>query len=655
MKSIRFWQRFPRVVRGMNLAQYIAPSAFGLFSALSPLACGGEAPPPAVATQAPAPPPPAPPAPDVSEVPTPRNLLGVVRVKEPAAVMKRVSELLAIPVTDEYVTEAMLDDKIPGLLDLSHPAELALSLDPDAVDKDPQYALSAALGAFDQVKPVLEEKFKLEPESNGVFRLTRKTEGKEKKGDDAFGAKGRKHCAIYPAADVPMRLVCAESPSVRKSLGPYLARTTPRASHPAALHVELNAKGYHQAADKLRAQIPDWIKDISEATEERDFLLAFFNELVDFGTDLDELELDADLKEKEIEAIFTTTFGDSKSRLVHIALAHPERAEAPPAALWRVPESSHVAFFHRGLDTSELGHAQELAFRAIDASVTKSKGKEDDIAAVHAALSHLLTVVASPSVFASGVDAHTLELARASKKGQKKLDDSKKAMDPARWSLGAVEQPVDRVLAAVDEYASLLRRPAIAKLVRDDSGGFLVSSIKSAPLPHTPSLPRGTKHYIAEVVDEIKDDAKEDAASINEKGTKKKATKKAVKHIERTSVHVLVAAADGGRTLVVEGVDQAVVATALARALAPSDALAKNDALEVMRRTPSSSGGFVDVCSFDDDGDPTAKSLGTGKTPITFTNLAHTGKNAGTGTFTTSVHIPWQTVACGVVGALLKH
>ena len=98
---------------------------------------------------------------------------------------------------------------------------------------------------------------------------------------------------------------------------------------------------------------------------------AIIDDLADFTSDADTLALDAMLGEPQGTLTVTGQFRSSTSLLARLAVAHPERAGAPPASFWKLPADAHAAYFQGGVDAADFEHARDHVAGVVGALLGK--------------------------------------------------------------------------------------------------------------------------------------------------------------------------------------------------------------------------------------------------------------------------------------------
>jgi len=382
-----------RLLRGTPL---LTPACVALLVA----GCAGNVPPPVpppVVVAPPAPPPP----PDVSAVPVPANLLFFARVSTPAASIKVATDWAHLPAIDPAV---LIEGALEGVTDRKDNAALASIVDAQqAIDVAASFeaklppkmfgAFSAAVKDLDAAKRALAATYELVPGEGGVWKLAphaaaenMSTEKPAKSGhaDPSDDGDGPPACELAPAAGAaPFRLICGSSAASLSALGPYLARTTPRDTLRADVHMEMHAGPIGGYATLGRIEGPKMLANLlglnaSAEPATLDLVTATLGDLFDYMGDLDAMTLDATLDPAHAGVDMRTTFRSSTSLIARLATAHAERVDVPPSTFWRLPGDVDFAAFGSGVDDADLAHPRDLVVAAVGEQLQKVKLVEGD-------------------------------------------------------------------------------------------------------------------------------------------------------------------------------------------------------------------------------------------------------------------------------------
>ena len=157
------------------------------------------------------------------------------------------------------------------------------------------------------------------------------------------------------------RLICAESQRTLDDLAPWLARTVPRATYPSDVHAELHRAPLRAIVTQMRRILPMFAGQAlglrhTGVPEVDDSFRAVVDDLADFTSDADTILVDATFGEQQGTVTLTSQFRSSTSFIARAALAHPERAGAPPPAFWKLPADADFAYFYGGVDPADFEH-----------------------------------------------------------------------------------------------------------------------------------------------------------------------------------------------------------------------------------------------------------------------------------------------------------
>jgi hypothetical protein len=585
-------------------------------STLSALvACGGAAPPPpAVVAPAPATPP-APSPPDLSAVPDPAGLVLSGHLAKIGSTLGTVHGWSNLPMPQsEQLTELLTSEAIGPVVDVDQPVYFALTVVGSGLRmKPPMFAISAAVKDPDKVKATLADRYKLVPGDNGTTliqglgRPAHKADAAAQDDDDddddgkpAPGAAGSggdddhaRTCELAASSgDAPVRIVCGLGKADVAALGPWLTRTAPRTAATADLHVDVRlaplkdtiAQGKRLAGVMLGSILGGALR----ASWTRDLVLAAAGDAADFASDVDGLTLDLTLAESSATETATVSLSGTTSVLGRLAVAHPERSGAAPAAFWQMPADADFATFTRGMDDAAIGHARDLLTDAMGGGLVQDGAKAPDAKAVASAIGKLLT--GAPIAYASGIDVAGVRKALATERAFKPDSDPAARLDARHatteallgWRVIEVDQPTAALVGAMKDLSSALSKPALLAALRAQNKDVAPIVLRSAPIAKAAGLPAGTMHWVLELpppAHHAKSDAKKDA-------------KKPEPAPKPVTVHVVMAP-DGPRTWVGIGGDEAGVTSKLAASMATSgDNLGGRADLASFKTASVGTGGF---------------------------------------------------------------
>ncbi len=584
--------------------------------ALSPLfvvACGGDAPPPAATPAATA----AKAAPavaaDTSAVPEPSDLVVTARLTKPSQVENVVGGWTSLPMPGaDDVADLVADLNVGPIIDLDAPIDVAVAVEGHAKRMKPVYAF--ALGVKNGANPQSLERIKTTSLGGGVFKLEAKHHHDAANGDDEDADDRGTLCEIMPSAGPSAnRLICGGSEGAIAQLGPYLARTAPRTTYPTDLHVEARLDPLRQTLQQARQLIPMLIGSMSDEMKNQavsELANAAIGDFVDAALDLDRVKIDVSLKDPAATATMTASFRETKSLIAQVAVAHPERAGAPPANFWHLPADSKSAVFGRGIDANKLDHPRELIVNAL-AKVLDEKGvAPDDRTAIADVVQQYLTLFTVPSVFASGYDAPPAS-ASATGKDQKvavagSSDHLAKAQYQAKgvWSLMGLDTPLAKVVAFAKGVPTTMHRPGVQKLLKSSMAeGVPAPTFVSSAVNAKLGLPKGSMHVVVTVTTKAPDQPEPEETPTDVKSGKSAKPTKPVKaaakpkvKLEKPYVVHFFFVPDDGRTWIGYGADETIVASHIKTALSTGTdpgVLQSRAGLDDLKTAKAGSGGFI--------------------------------------------------------------
>jgi hypothetical protein len=571
------------------------PALFLALSSVALSACGSPPPAAAPVTIPPASGPVAAPpaAPDLTAVPEPEGLIAFARAAKPSEALKVVGGWVQLPMPGAAEVAALVTgEPFASLVDLDQPIDFALLLR----GRQPRGAMSAAVKSLDDAKLAL-SKYKLVPGDDGALRI----EGLGKPDDaDKDGDEGEARvCELVPAVGAT-RLICAESEATLHELSPWLARTAPRTTYPADVHVELRLAPVRPLVDQMRRLLPMFAGSAlglphTGVAEIDAAFRAGIDDFADLASDVETIALDAMIGEPQATVTLTSRFRSTTSFLARLGASHPEHAGAPPAAFWKLPADADFAFFHGGIDAADFEHPRDHLADIVGAALAKEGLGDADRKALRDATAHALDLLTLPSEYAKGLDVDAAEkavtLAHAAEAGSNGARDEAvrvAAEKMAGWLVVGLQAPAAKVAATEKEWAVAWGRPGVVKWARAKGGDVPAPLVRMAPLP------KGIAGKDAAHLEIIVSSPRLDAAG---EGDGEKKGKKASPG-RPLVLHALLVP-DGGSSWLVFAADEAL-AVAKAKALVATgpNALASRPGLASMKDAKMNAGGFVSARAF---------------------------------------------------------
>jgi hypothetical protein len=316
---------------------------------------------------------------------------------------------------------------------------------------------------------------------------------------------------------------------------------------------------------------------------------------VDFIFDLDTVVLDAKLADDEGDFAVTTKFVSNQSLITRLATAHPERAGAPPAAFWQLPQDAHLAYFYGGIDQSEFETPRDAIARVIDQQLGIDGVADPEKTAIVAALKKMTSNAAT--VYASGLNVADVQAKLARDKATRSGGDPVAAMDARRasaeallgWRVFGIEDSQSKFVAATRDLVNAWSAPKVASAYKAKWPQLAPPTLKFAPVPA--GLPNDTVHVVFETYP-ITSVSSATPVSVYSNAPPPPPPPSAPAKAVRFHALFL---ADGGRTWVVFGADESLLA-AKARVVMPSgaaqDRLGARGDLAVLQNGRMGAGGF---------------------------------------------------------------
>lgn len=533
---------------------------------------------------------------DVSPVPEPADLVGIVRWKNPSATLGVAASAAGVPqmVLDAGSREALneiLKDALRGMVDarqlaavvaLDAPVDIAAVLDPAPRKRDILVAISVGLTSLAQARDAAAAVGTVTEVVPGLWRLG---------GKDRFGTS----CAIAASAgSTPARLICADREREMMTLAPYLARTMPTLSVPqqADLHGEfrfiplearhgrelreLLSKAPALAESQLTRQDSKFDRAIIEAAT------ALAEEAGSIATDLDKVTVDITLAPTTgLTATGSLQLRARKSWLAQTLMDRPERSGPPPALFWRAPKDATAAYFGRGSDPSRFTAMLKTLGTLVESGLATEKiGTPAD----RKALADLLTLPLGKdtnTVSASG----QLPPAKAGGSPQQRFDVL--AGSWVGWHLFGADESPAALTKWLKDVVGVYNRPALLAPIRKGMGkeASMIPSIKVVPAPA--QLGAGALE-VDIIVANLPADVLPDVTSQEKSG-------------KVTFRGYILLMADGKNTWLAVGTnkDELVKRLLMVKTGAPeAGTLAVRAGLEPLRGGSNMSAGFVTIASF---------------------------------------------------------
>jgi hypothetical protein len=549
-----------------------------------------------------------PPPPDVSAVAEPKGIVVYGRLSRPSASFATVHAWSNLPMPEAaQVTELVANAPFGPLVDLDRPIDLAIAL-PSARMNQVVAAVAAPVKDAETSRATLSEHYKLVPGDNGMTLIQKAGDppSKDTTDDDdddkAGDSDDERACGLAPAyGDAPVRLVCGTDARSLAVLGPWLARTAPRTSFPADLHLELRLQPVRPLIDQQRRMLGPLLSGLlggaSGDAGAREALMSAAGDFADFVGDMDGLSVDLTLADPGATANTTLRLAGTSSAIGRIVAGHPERNGPAPALFWQLPGDADFAAFSRGVDDAELARMRDVWLKLIGAGLGEVGVKEADRKAVVDAMAGLVS--SWPVAYASGMDDAARTKAWAAEKAREAHADSADAIEATRvaieallgWRVMAMDQAPAKTVAALKQLAVAWSRPGIAVAWRAKDKDAAMPSFRSMPLPKGAALPSGSAHYVVEVALPAEPAPRsphtrpKPAANVRKTG--------AAKPLE---VHLVIAPDGPSRTWVAVAGDENLAASKLAATLGQGEGkLSSRAELASFKAGPVGSGGFFTV------------------------------------------------------------
>lgn len=559
-----------------------------------------------------------PPAPsDLSPVPDPQDLVGIVRWRSPKAAIDSLATCLNAPepmvalVRDGLPQEIAKDffrreadpSRLGAVLALDAPVDAVAVLDAGNRRKPAFGAVAFGVTSLDGAKAAFEKEGPL-TEENGMWMVKNRS---------------REVCALVRSSGpTPARVVCSDDAKSVIALAPWLARTAPSlAPAPSGLHAELRlapieAKLGSLARDQL-GQLGALATETKTGNAKVDRALqdaaaGLAGEAGKLMSDLGKGVLSVDLDPQKCLTVGAALELRGTSSFVAQTIAErPGRAIEPPPMFWKLPKDSDSAFWGVGGDPSRMQPIVRVLKDAITGGLELAKvGGADD----HKALTDLLDVTLGidvVSVSASGGAGIGMGFMAALKadRGDAKREPLQKEVDAllksVGWTLVGMKAPSATIEKALTDLVAVYNRPGLqkplAELLKKEDKELKPPTLKKVAAPAklgkgavayevkftTPPVDRSPKQWTPVVVE------------ADGKPTKPvKPPPPAKKEKATITMHIMVVP-DGDTTWVTFGFDKDLLVKQLllVKGGAAADTLASRADLAQLKAKKTVSGGFL--------------------------------------------------------------
>lgn len=540
------------------------------------------------------------PAFDLSPVPVPASVTVFGRLSHPSRTVDMVSAWTAQPLDPQGPLGEFLGDRVARLVDLDHEFDFVV-----IVKRVPQPALVISVplkGGMDGIKAELSGRYDFMSGPNGATELVKKARAKkptddDDDDDDDYRGSDFKRCALAPSfGAAAVRLVCAKDGSARDAALPYLTRGLTRETYAADLHVEARPEPWRDFLKNNKANVPMLVGGIIGHDQEvREAMTAGFEDMFDLGLDAAHATLDVNLDAQQGSGTLRIALQQKTSLTARMLTSHPERAEAMSAAFAKLPADTAWGFFVHGIDADLLARPKQLSAKAVE-NLLQNRPELDpqDRKAFGDAVVHLMDLFANPMAYGRGLDPSQASVALSSWEAKKTDVGREKAALAlvAGWDALGVEAPIATVQVPIKEFIAAFNRPHVQKWMKAKNGAdFPAPTWKAAGAMK--DAPSGALHFELTTFNEDVDNSPPPPAPAP--GTKfKPSPPRAKRPPITTKMHTLVFA-DGARTWIVNGLDEATVVGKAKAILGGTDSLAKRPDLEALRSTPTNAGGFISL------------------------------------------------------------
>jgi hypothetical protein len=565
--------------------------------ALSGVSCGGAPTPP------PAQPPPAPPAavaaaaPDLSEVPEPKSLVGLLRWKSPEATLATIYAWTGVKLNAAQLASEAIDKSVANAIAFDAPVDAAVALDDHGGDGfAPLAAFAIGVRSIDAARAAAKDLGTISEIAPGEYKINLR-HGRRKK-DKPFCILA---AAVGPA---PGRFVCGERERDVESLRAYMTRTLPKRDLGAAdLHVEFRVapvvdnygelinQGLHMGAALLPRKLQIGEPSFDRAIDR--MAAGVSDELGAVVHDLDSMTFDLSMAPDKATSAITLRLKGQSSWSAGNLVSLGSRSAPPPPMFWRLPASTTAAVYGYRPEARRFEAVRNTVSELIDGWLQHDGMAAADRAAIKALFDEKFMVDA-PVV--AGLGPFADAPAKPAPKGAPAVssDALQAALAKAGWLVVGVGAPnqIPEYLKAASNAAS---RPKIQayfkdKLAAANSNGELNRyqsqsvtgfTLKTAPVPK--DLPKGSLAFELTVAHDAPPAETKAGAAPRKKGP-------------APSVKVeLLVVSESAQTWVALGADKAQLAKTVlgvTQQAPESGTLAARQDLAFFRQTKLAEGGF---------------------------------------------------------------
>lgn len=542
------------------------------------------------------------PAGDVTPVPAPAEIVGVLRWKSPAATLASLAAYAKMPqgAIDGMVRAAireLVQGELGSLLDakvladtVSTDAPLDFVIAVDTSGTQPEVIMVSSVGLSSVRGALSSMKGTAQSLGPGLWRV-----GDE----DSWGAR----CAIAAAAGrVPGRLVCGERFEHVQKLGPYVARTmATQPDAPADVSFELRLRGLAQRygkqlvnqarglpilAEQVKLGIPVFDLAIDDA------VAALVDEAGPLVDDVDSLRLDLTVDARN-GAVLTgkMQFAGQKSWTVGTLLEGADKAGPAPEIFWRLPKSSEVADWGWSGDPSRFDKMMRILRGLAEGGLEKAGFAS---AGDRTAIAKLLRLPFGKDVAMSVATGHFGSADATAKPAVGMLGEL--FGSSVGWSVGGIDEAPATIRAYLEEAVKAYNRGGVQAAFKKELGSDakMLPSVRTVPAPK--ELGAGAldiEFKIANIEDPF--------AELQQLGAPPAPGKPAAKPATTSLVFHVMLAGEGKRTWIGLGMERAALAKLLGSLKGTGsgpDALASHPGYDALRRGSHVSGGAMTLQTF---------------------------------------------------------
>lgn len=336
---------------------------------------------------------------DWSPVAQPKSVFLTVRAVRPRETLDTIKKLGKL----SRGLDAMLEEESKGVtayVDYAEPADLVIAFDGSMRSaKDPKIFVGFAVP--------------LKSSFDGLLDLMQKEGDEVRREGKVVRVRSKElSCQIAVPDGRAPRLVCGDSLSAFRELGPFMERTLPVAQKPASdLLVSVDFNAVNEAVLPLiRSTVDEGLGDARRGLQSLgitdpellDAPSGAARELVAFLEELNKAELSIAVSGNDAVVQGEVTFKEQKSWPTRVLTAKNGIVTAPPDVFWRLPKDADSAAFGHATDPIEFAAIRRVFKKGVLAGLGFTDLSSADQAAVGTLIDSIPSTLGATYAYASG-------------------------------------------------------------------------------------------------------------------------------------------------------------------------------------------------------------------------------------------------------------